>query len=60
MRAALEAGELDAERLASFRKLEREAAYQLTKVDANADRARKQRIKDLTSHLKRHYEDHWR
>ncbi|MBO9540629.1 ribosome small subunit-dependent GTPase A [bacterium] len=56
VRTALEAGVLDAERLASFRKLEREAAYQLAKVDANAERSRKQRIKELTSHLKRHYE----
>lgn len=58
--AALDAGELTAERLASFRKLEREAAYQRTKVDASAERSRKQHFKELTSHLKRHYGDRGR
>ncbi|MNY66220.1 putative ribosome biogenesis GTPase RsgA [compost metagenome] len=58
--AALDAGELTAERLASFRKLEREAAYQRAKVDASAERSRKQHFKELTSHLKRHYGDRGR
>ncbi len=48
VRAALEAGELSERRLASWRKLEREAAYQERRTDARAAAQEKARWKRIT------------
>ena len=43
VRAAIERGEIDAERVANLAKLQREAAYQESRADPSLARARRQR-----------------
>jgi ribosome biogenesis GTPase len=50
--AAIEAGTLDAERLAGYRKLERERRYQATRQDIHALLAEKRRWKNIHSSVK--------
>lgn len=50
---ALDAGRLSGERLASFRKLQREIAFLERKVDKSAGAEEKQRIKAITKTFNR-------
>jgi ribosome biogenesis GTPase len=56
--AAIESGELEARRLASYRKLEREAAYVASKSDARARRAQARAwaatVKDAQTRVRQH------
>lgn len=47
VRAALQSGELDADRFNSYRKLQREAAYEARQSDANLMRAERERWKKI-------------
>jgi ribosome biogenesis GTPase len=55
VRSALDDGRLDAARLASFQKLQKEVAFQLRLVDKTASLKEKQRVKRRTSQHKRGY-----
>lgn len=54
VRAALEDGSLDANRWASYRKLQREAAYQQRENDAHAQRKERERWKKIAMHNRKH------
>ncbi len=55
IRVALESGALDGERLASYRKLQRELAYLETRQDAQAQRERKERDRRIHRIMNREY-----